>query len=153
MLFTNHLCGVLDVRTFIEGSIMTTPEKTENRTIIGENSAQLACSTALSRGKKSKKLTKAELIAALAAEGIERKQLSFPQWCASRGFSESTGRNIRKVKLDPKRTGVGRLKFVTPEADAEWFLMWQQGGEEQFAVWQREQRERRKQQQPPQAGV
>jgi hypothetical protein len=110
--------------------------------------------------KKSKKKTKAERIAALAAEGIEPKQRSFPDWCASRGFSESMGRNLLRAGLGPKRTGVGRLKFVTAEADAKWDVMWSQGGEEQFAIWQREKREQQRalkqppqQPQQPQAGV
>src|SRR5438105_3530224 len=79
--------------------IMTKREKTETE---NKTSAESAA--------KTKKKTKGEITAANVAAGVERKQLSFPQWCASRGFSESTGRNLLKAGLGPKRTKVGRLR-------------------------------------------
>ena len=93
---------------------------------------------------KKKKKTKAEITAANIAEGIERKQLSFPQWCAKWGFSDSTGRNMIKAGVGPVLSGVGRLVFVTVEDDAKWWGMWsQEGGRERFKQWSREQRKLR----------
>src|SRR5437762_9401951 len=93
---------------------------------------------------KKKKKTKAEITAANIAEGIERKQLSFPQWCAKWGFSDSTGRNMIKAGVGPVLSGVGRLVFVTVEDDAKWWGMWsQEGGRERFKRWSREQRKLR----------
>lgn len=126
---------------------MTTPE-THNETIIADNSSQLACSAALSHGSKTnvpRKKTKAAAAAANMEAGIQLVGYSIKQWCARRGFSESTYRNIRKAKLDPTRMEVGRRVIITVEADAEWHVMWMQGGEERLKRWQREQREKRAQ--------
>jgi hypothetical protein len=87
-----------------------------------------------------KKKTKAEIIADNDAAGIERKQLPWASWCALRGFSLSNGRYLRKAGLAPKTVEVGRLLFVTNEADAAWFMTWTQGGSEKFKAWGREQR-------------
>jgi hypothetical protein len=91
-----------------------------------------------------KKKTKAEIIAANDADGIERKQWPWERWCGCRGMSVSQGRNLRKAGLGPEVLDIGRLLFVTVEADAKWFVMWtQEGGMEEFKQWSRKQREKR----------
>jgi hypothetical protein len=90
-----------------------------------------------------KKRTKAEIIAANNADGVERKQWPWERWCGFRHFSVSQGRYLRKAGLAPKIFWMGRLMFVAVEDDAEWYVMWRQGGDEKFKQWSREQRKLR----------
>ena len=44
----------------------------------------------------------------------------FPKWCEDNGIPPSTGYLFLKKGLGPHTFKVGRIRFVSDEADAEW---------------------------------
>src|SRR5438105_4197205 len=86
---SNRVCCNMTKKT------MTKKTETENKT-----SAESAA--------KTKKKTKADIIAAANAAGIARTHYTRDEACAPANMSESQLRILRKLGFGPKETGLGR---------------------------------------------